>query len=75
MTSIIEISLRDKMILLAYPIIGMILILFIAYDPLNFFDNSTHKTIIALIVGTIPLVGLLYHRKKIIAKAKNKEGN
>jgi hypothetical protein len=66
----VEISLRDGLILFAYPIIGMILILLVAYDPLNFFDNPTHKLIIGLIVGTIPLVPLLYHRKKIIEKAK-----
>ena len=66
----IEISLRDKMIIFAYPVIGMILILFVAYDPLNLIDNPTHQTIIALIVATIPFIGLFYHRKKIMEKTK-----
>ena len=66
----VKISNRDRLILLSYPIIGTILILVIAYDPLNFFDNWLHKLIVGLIVGSIPFVPFLYHRKKIIEKAK-----
>lgn len=72
MTSNMKISQRDKLILLTYPIIGIILILVIAFDPLNFFDNSLHKLIIGLIVASIPFVPFLYHRKKIMSKAKRK---
>ncbi len=70
MTSNVKISQKDFLILLIYPLIGTILILVIAYDPLNFFDNSTHKLITGLIVGSIPFPILLYHRKKILTKAK-----
>ena len=70
MISNVKISNRDRLLLLSYPIIGTILILVIAYDPLTFFDNSLHKLVVGLIVGSILFVPFFYHRKKIIVKAK-----
>lgn len=70
MTSNMKISLRDKLILLTYPIIGIIVVLVFAYDPLNFFDNSFYKLIIGLIVASTPFPIFLYHARKIITKAK-----
>lgn len=65
-----KMSSTDLLILSAYPIIGIILILVIAYDPLNFFDNSSLKLIVGLIVGSILFVPFLYHRKKILDNMK-----
>ena len=70
MKSNVKISLKDKLILLSYPIIGIIVGLVIAYDPFNFFDNSLNKLIVGLVVVSIPFPIFLYHSRKILTKAK-----
>jgi Mn2+/Fe2+ NRAMP family transporter len=49
--------------------IGMIIILLIAYDPLDILD-ITQKVIIVVIMTIVLLPLLLYRRKKLIEKMK-----
>ena len=49
--------------------IGMIIILLIAYDPLDILDN-TQKVIIVVIMTIVLLPLLLYHRQRLLKKIK-----
>ena len=64
-----EISLKDSLTILAMAVIGMIILLLIAYDPLNILDTS-QKWISALIVAAANVPLLLYQVKRIKSKTK-----
>ena len=64
-----ETSREDMMINVAMWAIGMIIILLIAYDPLNILD-TTQKVIIVVIMTIILLPLLLYRRKRLLKKMK-----
>ena len=64
-----EMSLKDRLIILAMSIIGMIILLLIAYDPLDILD-STQKIILAVIVAVANVPLLLYQVKRIKSKTK-----
>jgi len=64
-----ETSRKDMLINVAMWAIGMIIILLIAYDPLDILD-TTQKVVIVVImtVGLLPL--LLYRRQRLLKKMK-----
>jgi hypothetical protein len=64
-----EISVKDRLIILAMSVIGMIIFLLIAYDPLDILDTS-QKWILALIVAVANVPLLLYQRQRILKKMK-----
>jgi len=64
-----EMSIEDRLIILAMSIIGMIIILLIAYDPLGILDTS-QKWILGLIVAVANVPLLLYQVKRIKNKTK-----
>jgi hypothetical protein len=64
-----EMSLKDRLIILAMSVIGMIIFLLIAYDPLDILD-TTQKYIIAVIVAVANVPLLLYQRQRILKKMK-----
>jgi Mn2+/Fe2+ NRAMP family transporter len=64
-----EMSLKDRLIIVAMWVIGMILFLLIAYDPLDILDTS-QKYMIAGIVVVAFLPLLLYQRQRILKKMK-----
>jgi len=59
-----EMSIKDRLSILAMSIIGMIILLLIAYDPLNILDTS-QKWILGLIVAVANVPLLLYQVKRI----------
>ena len=65
-----EMSLKDRLIIVAMWAIGMIIFILIALDPLNILD-TTQKVIIAVIVSVVFLPLLLYQRQRILKKMKN----
>ena len=65
-----EISKKDRLIILVMWAIGMIVILLIALDPLDILD-ITQKMIIVVIMTIVFLPFLLFQRQKIIKKTKN----
>jgi hypothetical protein len=64
-----EMSVKDRLTILVMSIIGMIIILLIAYDPLNILDTS-QKWIVVLIVAVANVPLLLYQVKRINNKTK-----
>jgi hypothetical protein len=64
-----EMSVEDRLVILAMAVIGMIIFLLIAYDPLNILDTS-QKWILALIVAVANVPLLLYQVKRIKNKTK-----
>ena len=64
-----EMSIKDRLIILAMSIIGMIILLLIAYDPLGILDTS-QKWILGLIVAVANVPLLLYQVKRIKNKTK-----
>jgi len=64
-----EISVKDRLTFLAMSVIGMIILLLIAYDPLDILDTS-QKWILALIVAIANVPLLLYQRHRILNKMK-----
>ena len=64
-----EMSPKDRLSILAMSILGMIIILLIAYDPLNILDTS-QKWIVVLIVAVANVPLLLYQVKRINNKTK-----
>lgn len=64
-----EMSLKDRLIILAMSVIGMIIFLLIAYDPLDILDTS-QKWILGLIVAVANVPLLLYQRQRILKKMK-----
>ena len=63
------ISRRDMLINVALWAIGMIIILLIAYDPLDILD-LTQKVIIAVIMTIVLLPLLLIRRQRLLKKMK-----
>ena len=64
-----EMSPKDRLIILAMAVIGMIIFLLIAYDPLDILDTS-QKWILGLIVAVANVPLLLYQRQRILKKMK-----
>ena len=64
-----EMSVKDRLTILVMSIIGMIIILLIAYDPLNILDTS-QKWIVVLIVAVANVPLLLYQVNRIKNKTK-----
>lgn len=64
-----KISRKDMLINVLLWVIGMIIILVIAYDPLDILD-TTQKVIIVVIMTIILLPMLLYRRKRLLKKIK-----
>ena len=64
-----EMSIKDRLIILTMAITGMIIFLLIAYDPLNILDTS-QKWILGLIVAVANVPLLLYQRQRIMKKMK-----
>ena len=64
-----EMSPKDRMTILAMSVIGIIILLLIAYDPLNILD-TTQKVILAVIVSVANVPLLLYQVKRIKNKTK-----
>jgi Mn2+/Fe2+ NRAMP family transporter len=64
-----EMSIKDRLIILAMSVTGMIIFLLIAYDPLNILDTS-QKWILGLIVAVANVPLLLYQRQRIMKKMK-----
>jgi uncharacterized protein YacL len=62
-------SVKDRLTILAMAIIGMIIYLLIAYDPLDILD-TTQKYIIAVIVSIAFLILLIYQVQRIQKKMK-----
>jgi hypothetical protein len=66
-----EMSTKDRLTFLATSIIGMIIYLLIAYDPLGILD-TTQKWILVLIVSVAFLPLVLYQRQRILKKQEQK---
>ena len=65
-----EMSKKDRLIILAMSITGIIILLLIAYDPLDILD-TTQKYIIAVIyAGVIAPISLIYQVIRIRKKMK-----
>ena len=64
-----EMSIKDRLIILAMSVIGIIIFLLIAYDPLDILDTS-QKVIIAVIVAVANVPLLLYQLQRIRKKMK-----
>jgi hypothetical protein len=64
-----EISVKDRLIILAMAVTGMIILLLIAYDQLNILD-TTQKWILAVIVAVANVPLLLYQVNRIKNKTK-----
>ena len=64
-----EISRKEMLINVAMWAIGMIIILLIAYDPLNILD-TTQQMIIVVIMTAVLLPLLLYRRQRLLKKMK-----
>ena len=64
-----KISRKDMLINVIIWAIGMIIILLIAYDPLDILD-ITQKVIIVIIMTIVLLPLLLYRRKRLLKKMK-----
>ena len=64
-----EMSVKDRLIILAMSIIGMIIFYLIGLDPLDILDFS-QKMIIAVIVSIPLTILLIYHVKRIQKKRK-----
>ena len=60
---------KDMLINIVMWAIGMIIILLIAYDPLDILD-ITQKVIIVVIMSIVFLPLLLYRRKRLLKKMK-----
>ena len=64
-----EMSLKDRLIIVAMWAIGIIIYILIALDPLDILD-ATQKVIIAVIVSVAFVPLLLYQRQRILKKMK-----
>ena len=64
-----EMSPKDRLTILAMSITGMIVLLLIAYDPLNILD-TTQKWIVGLIVAVANVPLLWYQANRIKNKTK-----
>jgi Mn2+/Fe2+ NRAMP family transporter len=64
------ISRKDMLINVGLWAIGMIIILLIAYDPLDILD-LTQKVIVVVVMTIILLPLLLIRRQKLVKKMKN----
>jgi Mn2+/Fe2+ NRAMP family transporter len=66
-----EISKKDKMIIWAMGISGIIIYLLIAYDPLDIL-NLDQKVILVVIISPVLLLLLMYQRQRIMKKKETK---
>jgi len=64
-----EMSVKDRLTILAMSVVGMIILLLIAYDPLDILD-TTQKLILAVIVAVVNVPLLLYQVNRIKNKTK-----
>jgi Mn2+/Fe2+ NRAMP family transporter len=64
-----ELSPKDRLIIVAMWAIGMMIFILIALDPLDILD-ITQKWILVIIVSVVFLPLLLYQRQRIIKKTK-----
>ncbi|PVX23156.1 MAG: hypothetical protein CW716_12800 [Candidatus Bathyarchaeum sp.] len=64
-----EVSRKDMLINVAMWAMGMIVILLIAYDPLDILD-TTQQMMIVVIMTVILLPLLLYRRQRLLKKMK-----
>ena len=64
-----EMSIKDRLIMVAMSAIGIIIYYLIGLDPLDILDIS-QKMIIAVIVSVAFLLLLLYQRQRILKKMK-----
>jgi hypothetical protein len=64
-----EMSVKDRLTILAMAVTGMIILLLIAYDPLNIL-NTNQKWILGLIVAVANIPLLLYQVNRIKNKTK-----
>ena len=67
------VSRKDMLINVAMWAIGMIIILLIAYDPLDILD-TTQKVTIVVIMTIVLLPLLLYRRQRLLKKVKKQLG-
>jgi Mn2+/Fe2+ NRAMP family transporter len=65
-----EMSRKDMFVNVVMWASGMIIILLIAYDPLDIL-NTTQKVIIVVIMTILLLPLLLYRRQRLLKKMKN----
>jgi len=64
-----KISHKDMLINVVIWAVGMLIILLIAYDPLDILD-ITQKVIIVVIMSIVLLPLLVYRRKRLLKKMK-----
>ena len=64
-----EMSTKDRLIILAMSVISIIIFLLIAYDPLDIL-NLDQKVILVVIISAVSLPLLLYQRQRILKKMK-----
>jgi Mn2+/Fe2+ NRAMP family transporter len=64
-----EMSTKDRLIILAMSVISIIIFLLIAYDPLDILDLS-QKVILVVIISAVSLPLLSYQRQRILKKMK-----
>jgi hypothetical protein len=69
-----EISRKDMLINVVLWAIGMIIILLIAYDPLDILD-ITQKAIIVVLMTIVLLPLLLYRRQRLLKNIKKQLRN
>jgi hypothetical protein len=64
-----EMSAKDRLIILAMWVIAMIILILIFWDPIDILD-PTQKIILAIIVMVANVPVLLYQRQRILKKMK-----
>jgi hypothetical protein len=64
-----EMSVKDRLIILAMWVIAMIILILIFWDPIDILD-PTQKIILAIIVMVANVPVLLYQRQRILKKMK-----
>jgi hypothetical protein len=65
-----EMSIKDRLIILAMSIIGIIILLLIAYDPLDILDTTQKYIIAAIYAIVIAPILLIYQVQRIRKKMK-----
>jgi Mn2+/Fe2+ NRAMP family transporter len=70
-----EMSLRDRLIVVAIWVVGFTSFLLIGLDPLDILDLNHKKIVLAVIISVVSLLLLLYHRQRIMKKMKNNPNN
>jgi hypothetical protein len=65
-----EMSIKDRLIILAMSITGIIILLLIAYDPLDILDTTQKYIIAAIYAIVIAPILLIYQVQRIRKKMK-----